>query len=123
MGQPAFGEQFRERLNYGKYTRWANNMSEETLYSTLWAIGEWARRTYHAPLDPAVSEEDWWPEFPPVGVRLNPIDGWQKAPPYMRARSMAGLEILYRIYSGQKRTEEGEEFPIDLVRKIINSIE
>jgi len=35
----------RRRLNLGKYTRWAANLSDEEMYGLLWLFGEFGIRT------------------------------------------------------------------------------
>jgi hypothetical protein len=38
--KPVFSEMFRSRLRKGKYSRWAENIDEDTLESLFWMIGE-----------------------------------------------------------------------------------
>ena len=45
MSQPAFSDEFRRQLANGKYTYWAEDLSEEHLRAVLWMVGEFAGRS------------------------------------------------------------------------------
>jgi hypothetical protein len=44
MNKKAFSESFSENLSTGKYTRWAVDLDEDTLYLLLWMVGEYGGR-------------------------------------------------------------------------------
>lgn len=44
MSKPAFSDELRERLEHGKYTRWAKNLTEDEIQGLLWMIGEYGLR-------------------------------------------------------------------------------
>lgn len=44
MSKPAFSDELRERLEHGKYTRWAKNLTEDEIEGLLWMIGEYGLR-------------------------------------------------------------------------------
>ena len=68
-----FSEQFRKRIEVGKYTRWAKDLTEEHLEALLWAVGEYGYRSHHG--------LDVLREHPPRD-------------PVAHARAMVGLEVL-----------------------------
>lgn len=42
-----FSAEFRERLRYGKYSRWAVDLTEPELEAVIWMIGEYGYRAFH----------------------------------------------------------------------------
>ena len=44
-GPPAFTDEFRRRIAFGKYTGWAADLTEDQLVAVLWAVGEYGRRS------------------------------------------------------------------------------
>ena len=45
-----FSVEFRRRLQFGKYTKWAIDLTEDQMEALLWAVGEYGCRSYE-PLD------------------------------------------------------------------------
>ncbi len=45
-GSSLFSEEFRQQLTYGKYTKWAVNLTEAQLGGMLWMIGEFGYRSW-----------------------------------------------------------------------------
>jgi len=121
MSKRAFSGEFYERMHYGKYAKWAKDISEDTLYSLFWAIGEWGNRCSlrtKGPGEPGYYDESFSP-FPGIEERFDPLTGWKFMPPYMADRSRAGLEIIYRVF---REVKGGGEFSHEQVLDIINSI-
>ena len=46
----------RKRLNLGKYTGWAANLSDEEMYGLLWLLGEFGIRTSEHNLIDSIQE-------------------------------------------------------------------
>jgi len=46
----------RRRLNLGKYTRWAADLSDEEMYGLLWFLGEFGIRTSEYNLVDSIQE-------------------------------------------------------------------
>jgi hypothetical protein len=80
MGEPtsrlAFCDEFRSRLERGKYTRWAADLPLDSLESLLWMIGEYAIRDACLRRDPSANTD--------------------------RARMRVGLENITRIFEGER---------------------
>jgi hypothetical protein len=47
----------RRRLNLGKYTRWAAELSEDEMYALLWLLGEFGIRTSTENLPDSIREK------------------------------------------------------------------
>ena len=78
-----FPEDFSKSLALGKYSRWAQDLDEETLRALCWFIGEFAGRT---PIK-AYAAESYAARFPFPGAN---------------ERSDTGLEVVLEIYHGAK---------------------
>ncbi len=100
MSEPVFNEALKKELNQGKYTSWAENLTEQQLLAVLWAVGEFAGRA---------SEDDVGPE---EGDKLAPGHmTWQINHP----RQVAALQIL--IKSRHRRLNTLEE-ALEMIRNV-----
>jgi hypothetical protein len=75
-----FSEQFRERLRYGKYSKWAVDLTEDQLQAIIWMLGEYGYRACY--VLPLLSEL------------------WDAEP---SGRAVLALEQLYRVVDGGER--------------------
>ena len=82
MANKLFSKDFRRRLSGGKYTNWAENLTEENLEALLWMIGECHIRVTDEMLGA------WPPES-----QTNRI---------VRARIQAGMRTVTRIVRGER---------------------
>jgi len=92
----AFSENLRQRLEGGKYTHWAVTLTEDTLESLLWMVGE-------------------------IGVRLPLLDSVEKTFPrkYVAGERMeAALRTIAQIVDGEEiGIEEATQRIVDAVSR------
>jgi hypothetical protein len=59
MTKKAFSEGFNVQLSGGKYTKWAVDMSEDTLRALLWMVGEYGIRVNALKEPTSIDEPDY----------------------------------------------------------------
>ena len=97
-----FSDALRERLAQGKYSRWAKDLTEETVEALIWAIGEYASR----------QDGDWL--FPDQPLRIPHFTD----DPVADARMRMGLACITRIYRGESLVQESVS---QAVREAVNA--
>jgi hypothetical protein len=81
----AFSDALRDRLARGKYSRWAKDLTEESVEALIWAIGEYASRQ---------NSDVLFPDQPPRIPHFTDD-------PVADARMRVGLTCITRIYRGE----------------------
>src|SRR4051794_9649180 len=85
-----FSQTFRERLEIGKYTSWASDLTEERLFALLWAVGEFGER---------------WTTV--VGFLERNLEDYDGPDTIRAARAKKALELIGEIYRRAHLDEEG----------------
>ena len=98
--KPIFSDEFKAKLEMGKYTSWAANLTEDVLLALLWMVGEYGGRVYP---DQGIS---WTGD-----LEVLPVDDVQSA------RMAMALEVMARIQNGEKI---GKEEALARIREAAN---
>ena len=75
-----FSEEFLEKIQKGKYSRWAAYLTEDHLFALLWAVGEYGCRS---------------------SVPLELLRKNSHFDPFFQARAVLALEVLADFTRGQ----------------------
>lgn len=89
--------ELQERLRLGKYTRWAESLSEEELFLVLWHVGEFGLR----------APELFGDEHGRAMAEVQRTDEAQSTAPFPYAGRRAGaLRVLAQFVRGRRPSKE-----------------